>query len=179
MSILRLSLVLALLLSPRAFASDGVKKVVSKEKPTIVSMPITSHILSFRLSEVTALQETGNSFSGAFSWNPEFSLSRILGVVGNLGVSQYKSPSSTFLVTEYQLLLSIFRQKSWSGEIGGGIQTWFDTSTSAPAVSSNIIWRPFAWKERRFPNRVYLGYTAFLLNNNFTNEIKVGVGFNL
>jgi hypothetical protein len=108
------------------------------------------------------------------SWNPRYGNSN-WSLQANLGVAPLRNGSLYFLGFDYSLLAAVRAYRQFWVEASFGKQLWTDFQSHSPAVGSNLVYQ----LERKGPffiDQLILGYSAYLLPDNLTSEIKVGVG---
>ncbi len=154
------------------FALCGTALILAPSSALAETLDLTS----FRVSEIAALQANGaNSFSGEVSWNPTYFFSQSIFILANVGGSLFKGVSSDFVVTEYEVLAGITFLDNLEVEAGAGAQTWFDSNSTNPLLSTDLAWK-LSQKQLGFIDRVFVGYSAWMLPGNLTHEIKLGIG---
>ena len=121
-----------------------------------------------------------NIFTGEASWRPTYLLSNLFAVRGNLGFSLLKDSSddSKYLALSYSALISCSQLDPFLLEAGVGAQTWFSHGGTNPLISAEVA-RKLDLKLPLPIDRVFVGYSAYLLSASLTHEIKAGVGFAL
>jgi hypothetical protein len=136
----------------------------------------TLSLLEFRANGYFAMQEGGgDTITGQISWNPTYSFGRV-SVRGNLGVGLLKgSFEDKFISINYQALAHVGVLGGFGVEAGGGMQTWMDNGGTHPIFSGNLVY-DLKWMVL---NRVFAGYSYFLLPNNATQEIRLGIGISI
>ncbi len=136
-------------------------------------------ILQFQGNAYMATQKGGgNVISGQTSWNPTLELVALY-VRGSLGLSVLKNAfGGKFLATHVQGLAGMDLFWNFSPEAGGGLQTWVGNGGTHPIITGHLV------KNLNSPwfgsvNRLFAGYSHYLLSGNTTSEIKLGVGIQL
>ena len=152
-----------------AFAADGTLST-EPEKPL--------SLLGFDVHHLSVFQSGGNNFTGDIAWRPAYRLNDDISLQGNFGLSYMKGFGKNFFVTEYEVSLAYRHFSPYQLELGAGAQTWFQSGSTKTSPALSFI-GSYLFSERWFGyvDRVSLGYTALLISNLYTSEIKVGVGF--
>ena len=148
---------------------------VSLSAPAAHAMPGIS-MMQFQGNGYAATQTGGgNVFTGQASWNPTMNLG-VIDVRGNVGAALMKNGfDSKFVSFNYQVLANYSIFSSLSVEAGGGLQTWMSNGGTHPIFSGNAVWG-FPTKLFGYFNRIFAGYSKFLLTGNSTDEFRLGVG---
>jgi hypothetical protein len=146
---------------------------------SVLCFPLASRaevsMSQFQANGYAASQASGgNTISGQLSWNPELELGTIA-LRGNLGAAVLKGLfDNKFVAINYQALASYRGLSPFALEAGGGLQTWMKNGGTHPILSANV-----AYGLGGMINRLFIGYSRFLLTNNATNEFRAGLGIAL
>lgn len=134
----------------------------------------TTALANFRFAGLGVYQSGSSVYSLAMSWNPQISLrsGQYLGL--NLGGTMLSNAlAQSFLALEYQLTIGLPIAGGPVGfELGLGAQTWTQSGDTSPLLSGTIYYRI----PGSFIERVFAGYSAYLMNYFYTSEVKLGVG---
>ena len=136
-----------------------------------------SQIFAFQLNGIFLLQPgRGNSFTGQFSWTPQFKIDRYEMRL-DLGVSVPKnSLGDLFLSVNYELLFRTRVNPDTRLDIGGGAMTWTGYRGLTKPVASAQLSRFYDIKS--LVNQIFLGYSLFFAPN-LIHIFKAGIGFTL
>lgn len=135
-------------------------------------------IPSFSIEPVAAIQANGSVFSSFLNFTPRYAFDDKLYARLNLGFSIFKNRetvSSRFLVMDMALLGGYFFTPNIGAEIGAGFQSFFGGGGTSLALTGNLVYR-LSNKLLVVIDRFTVGYTAVLLSNAVTHEIRLGVG---
>jgi opacity protein-like surface antigen len=142
---------------------------------TVTAAAKNPEFLVFSVEPVAALQAKGNSFSSFVNYTPRYHINDQFYLRLNLGFSIFKSKADTsFMVIDSQVLGGYFFTANLGAELGAGLQNFFGNGGASPALSGNLVYR---FSSKIFiVDRITAGYTAVLLSNAMTHEIRLGVG---
>lgn len=134
-------------------------------------------MLQFQGNAYLATQASGgNVISGQASWNPTVDLAALY-VRGSLGLAVLKNAfGGKFLSTHVQGLAGMSLFWNFSIEAGGGVQTWVSNGGTNPILTGHLV-KNLSWFGSI--NRLFAGYSRYLLSGNTTSEFKLGVGFEI
>ena len=131
---------------------------------------------TFQVNGIGVYQTSGGkSYSLQGAWIPSLSAGGV-GLRGELGATLLKSAIDTrFFVVNLEAFLQLpIIPSLFSIEGGGGLETWMGGNGGTHPILS--IYAVFGLG---IIERIYLGYSRFLLPGNNSNQWKLGLGFSL
>ncbi len=145
--------------------------------PTPYVGHVRSQIFAFQLNGLFLLQAGGgNSFTGQFSWTPQFKIDRYE-MRFDFGLSVPKnSLGDLFLSVNYELMFRTRINPETRLDIGGGAQTWTGARGITHPIASAQLSRFYDIKSP--VNQIFLGYSIFFAANTI-HLFKAGIGFTL
>ena len=141
------------------------------------SIPSTNSgfkLFNFRVSQFSAFQSGGNSFSAIADWMPTCRFNDSMAISLNAGYAPVKGKSGTISLLEAGALFSYSFTPNISAELGGGIQRLTDYGTNWMA-QANAVYKldtKLLWVIDHFA----AGYSADFISGAMMHEIRAGVG---
>ena len=137
------------------------------------SWETTTTLLNFRFAGLGAFQSGASVYSLMLSWNPQVTMKNGSYLGFNLGGTELtNSLAQNTFVLEYQGVLGGQFAGPVGLELGIGAQTWFNQGETDPLLSVSLFCRI----QRSVLDRVFLGYSAYLMSYFYTSEVKLGIG---
>lgn len=131
---------------------------------------------SIHVNGIVGAQGISGSYSasGQLSWAPALRINESFDVRGNLGATLFKSAfDKLFPAIDAQVLGAYNFSQNHAAEVGGGVQHWVGNGGLAPIVSGNYVYRA-SWVPMM--DRMFVGYSHFLLSGNPTSQVRAGIG---
>jgi hypothetical protein len=136
----------------------------------------TNSLADFRVAAVGTYQTGTRLYSPMISWNPQFTFSggQYYGFnVGGMMLSNVYSQNLFNL--ELQVAFGTHFGTAPLGIEGAlGIQNWFNTYGGTYPVATGTLFYSF---DSAFIDRIFMGYSAVLVDDFYTSQVKLGVGF--
>jgi hypothetical protein len=138
-----------------------------------------AQLLDFRLTQISMIQDHGNAFSAAASWNPRYVLGLGMSLGADVGLSALKLQDSVpGPVLDYQGAVGFAVQGGFGLELTAGRQLWFSQGKNYDVLGANAL---YVFERSRLGalDRVVVGYEGLSMDSVYTNVLRIGVGFRL
>lgn len=144
--------------------------------PLVQAREANSDLTAARGALVAAAQsDGGQSFTLGASWNPRMALGGSMGLVGNVGITEFNTNlGGYFAAYSYGALFGYDLSEHWALEGGAGGQYWSGDGgpVNAATIDLNVLW------EMSSPlgafDRIVFGYSNVMVPSMATHLIHLG-----
>ncbi len=137
------------------------------------------HVTSFDVMGLAIFPRAGeNVLAPALAWTPGWYSSEVFHFYASVAASATATnPKKVFLAAEFQLFMSIQKQ-DWSFDAGGGLQMWLKSEITRP-LTTLMVRRYYGSFSNAIRPCIFLGVSGYFIPNNYTHQVRLGMGFSL